>query len=254
MENSGLGWDEKQSVFAKEMEMCAQLVQEVRVLENAEIFAEPVDPIALNIPDYYQIIKHPMDLQTVEKKILANRYGNAYDFYEDLKLIFQNCCEYNDNPSSFYHQVGLNFLKICATKFKKIEKLSEAQQISKCSTENRAALEDILSRINARELIKLLTYLNGLGVNVVSLGENGSFHVLLNEIDDKIANAIILHCNQKQTRHVQQQQQFTTRRKNSKKVQLESGTLVTRSPLAHAKVYIHFFLLILFLQYNNPRS
>jgi hypothetical protein len=29
-------------------------------------FREPVDPVALNIPDYPQIIKNPMDLGTIE--------------------------------------------------------------------------------------------------------------------------------------------------------------------------------------------
>ncbi len=38
------------------------------------IFHEPVDPKKLNIPDYNDIIKQPMDLGTVKTKLNSNQY------------------------------------------------------------------------------------------------------------------------------------------------------------------------------------
>jgi len=41
----------------------------LQVMKNQKhgwVFNEPVDPIKLGIPDYFQIIKHPMDLGTVK--------------------------------------------------------------------------------------------------------------------------------------------------------------------------------------------
>jgi bromodomain-containing factor 1 len=32
-------------------------------------FLKPVDDVALNIPDYYYIIKEPMDLQTINNNL-----------------------------------------------------------------------------------------------------------------------------------------------------------------------------------------
>ena len=43
-----------------------------QVLKNHKhgwVFAEPVDPIKLGIPDYFQIIKKPMDLSTVKVRL-----------------------------------------------------------------------------------------------------------------------------------------------------------------------------------------
>lgn len=58
-------------------------------------FLEPVDPIKLGIPDYPEIIKSPMDLSTVKKKLDAGAYGGAEEFAADIRLIFSNCYTYN---------------------------------------------------------------------------------------------------------------------------------------------------------------
>ena len=65
-------------------------------------FLLPVDPVALNIPDYFKIIKHPMDLGTIDTKLKEQQYSSADEFHADVKLIFKNCYKYNgiDSPVS----------------------------------------------------------------------------------------------------------------------------------------------------------
>lgn len=63
--------------------------------QHAWIFHEPVDPIKLNIPDYLDIIKTPMDLSTVKNKLNSNEYTKINDFLYDVQLIFDNCILYN---------------------------------------------------------------------------------------------------------------------------------------------------------------
>lgn len=58
-------------------------------------FAKPVDAAKLNIPDYYEIIKQPMDLGTIKKKLEHNDYLSAKECITDFRLIFNNCYTYN---------------------------------------------------------------------------------------------------------------------------------------------------------------
>jgi hypothetical protein len=58
-------------------------------------FHKPVDAAKLNIPDYYDIIKQPMDLGLIKKKLDMQDYMSAKECIEDFKLVFNNCYYYN---------------------------------------------------------------------------------------------------------------------------------------------------------------
>lgn len=57
------------------------------------MFTKPVD--TEEVPDYTQIIKQPMDLETMMTKVDFHRYECAKDFLNDIELICQNALEYN---------------------------------------------------------------------------------------------------------------------------------------------------------------
>lgn len=51
------------------------------------------------IPNYYKIIKKPMDLSTVKKKLQkkhSQHYQTPEDFVADVRLIFKNCERFNE--------------------------------------------------------------------------------------------------------------------------------------------------------------
>ncbi|CAJ0561958.1 unnamed protein product, partial [Mesorhabditis spiculigera] len=58
-------------------------------------FYEPVDPVALKIPTYFDIVTHPMDLSTIRQKLSYKQYINAEEFHDDLKLMCENCWAFN---------------------------------------------------------------------------------------------------------------------------------------------------------------
>lgn len=66
---------------------------------NAGPFLQPVDPIALGIPDYTEKIKNPMDLQTIKEKLDGKAYESNDDFLQDMRLMFNNCYLYNGEGS-----------------------------------------------------------------------------------------------------------------------------------------------------------
>jgi len=65
-------------------------------------FKNPVDVVALNIPDYLTIIKEPMDLSTVEKNLRSDKYGNPNQFGADVRKIWKNAMTYNAEGSEIY--------------------------------------------------------------------------------------------------------------------------------------------------------
>lgn len=61
----------------------------------AEPFREPVDAVKLCIPDYHRIIRHPMDLGTIRKRLENGYYFSAKECIEDFKTMFSNCYTYH---------------------------------------------------------------------------------------------------------------------------------------------------------------
>ncbi|KAI1264666.1 bromodomain-containing protein [Xylariaceae sp. FL1019] len=48
-------------------------------------------------PDYYTLIKQPMDLGSMTKKLKSLSYKSKADFVQDLNLIWDNCLRYNQD-------------------------------------------------------------------------------------------------------------------------------------------------------------
>ncbi|EHK97297.1 putative Ankyrin repeat, bromo and BTB domain-containing protein [Glarea lozoyensis 74030] len=57
-------------------------------------FKDPVDPVAHNAPNYFSVVKRPMDLKQIKAKMDRNEYASSAEFEADVRLIFQNCYEY----------------------------------------------------------------------------------------------------------------------------------------------------------------
>jgi len=64
-------------------------------------FKEPVDPVGLGIPDYPVIIKHPMDLGTIETMLKKGEISAPDEFIALVRTVFRNAYVYNgtDDPS-----------------------------------------------------------------------------------------------------------------------------------------------------------
>lgn len=65
-------------------------------------FQQPVDPSTLNIPDYFEIIKQPMDLSTIHNKLTQGKYTDPWQYVDDVWLMFDNAWLYNRKTSRVY--------------------------------------------------------------------------------------------------------------------------------------------------------
>ncbi|SPO02121.1 probable histone acetyltransferase [Cephalotrichum gorgonifer] len=54
-----------------------------------------------DVADYYEVIKEPMDLTTMETKLEADQYATPEDFIKDAKLVFDNCRKYNNESTPY---------------------------------------------------------------------------------------------------------------------------------------------------------
>ncbi|DBB03841.1 TPA: hypothetical protein ACH3X1_012936 [Trebouxia sp. C0004] len=67
------------------------------------LFNQPVDPEALGIPNYRDVVKQPMDLGTIHSKLFVGEqqkwqrceYKTAREVYRDVSVVWDNCVLYN---------------------------------------------------------------------------------------------------------------------------------------------------------------
>lgn len=81
-----------------ELQFCAEVLNEIMHPKHERLnmwFKEPVDAEGLNIPDYYSIIKKPMDLGKVSRMLAAGEFTNLKDFDKHVRLVFENCYTFN---------------------------------------------------------------------------------------------------------------------------------------------------------------
>ncbi|KAJ3830293.1 hypothetical protein F5880DRAFT_1516515 [Lentinula raphanica] len=75
--------------------------------KHAKLFLQPVDPIRDHAPDYFTIIKHPMDLYTMGSKLEQGMYKDRFEFQADFRLMIDNAKQYN-MPNSFVHNEAIS--------------------------------------------------------------------------------------------------------------------------------------------------
>ncbi|XP_048858521.1 bromodomain-containing protein 3b isoform X6 [Brienomyrus brachyistius] len=88
----------KKGKLSEHLKYCDSILKEMLSKKHAAYawpFYKPVDAEALELHDYHEIIKHPMDLSTVKKKMDSRDYQDAQSFAADIRLMFSNCYKYN---------------------------------------------------------------------------------------------------------------------------------------------------------------
>lgn len=98
----------KKKKYQQELRFCESVITEMLKAKYSKFsypFLKPVDPVALNIPQYLKIIKKPMDLGTIDKNLREGQYQSSKDFYNDMLLVFNNCYKFNPETDDV-HKMG----------------------------------------------------------------------------------------------------------------------------------------------------
>ncbi|XP_037046022.1 nucleosome-remodeling factor subunit NURF301 isoform X4 [Bradysia coprophila] len=98
--NNSVNFANMKSLGQLEYDNLKKLIKQIQSHKSSWPFMEPVDPH--EAPDYYRVIKDPMDLQQIEAKINERSYTTLSEFIADMTKIFDNCRYYNPKESQFY--------------------------------------------------------------------------------------------------------------------------------------------------------
>ncbi|XP_040008713.1 E3 ubiquitin-protein ligase TRIM33 isoform X4 [Xiphias gladius] len=86
----------EQALNPEDQRRCERLLLYIFCHELSVGFREPVPS---SVPNYYKIIKQPMDLKKVKKKLQlrsSQYYQSTQEFVSDMRLVFKNCAKYNE--------------------------------------------------------------------------------------------------------------------------------------------------------------
>ncbi|KAG7302944.1 hypothetical protein JYU34_012938 [Plutella xylostella] len=78
------------------------LTTKLKIMPEAWPFLKPVNK--KQVKDYYSVIKRPIDMETMGKKIQAHKYHSRAEFLRDIQLLVDNCRAYNGPTSQFTRQ------------------------------------------------------------------------------------------------------------------------------------------------------
>uniref|UniRef100_A0A1I8FDX6 Bromo domain-containing protein n=1 Tax=Macrostomum lignano TaxID=282301 RepID=A0A1I8FDX6_9PLAT len=72
-------------------------------------------PTRQELPQYYEFIKKPIDLTSIQSKLGSGKYTQAADMLADFELMFDNACLFNETGSQIY-QDALVLLRVVMEK------------------------------------------------------------------------------------------------------------------------------------------
>ncbi|KAF2144510.1 uncharacterized protein K452DRAFT_295944 [Aplosporella prunicola CBS 121167] len=104
-------WASEDKIGQEELyEAAEKVLMELKAMtEHAAPFLQRVNK--RDAPDYYQVIKQPMDIGTMIKKLKSLVYKSKKEFVDDLNLIWSNCLKYNADPAHFLRKKALYMRK-----------------------------------------------------------------------------------------------------------------------------------------------
>ncbi|KAL4251521.1 Transcription initiation factor TFIID subunit 2 [Abortiporus biennis] len=108
-----------------DLSACRTAVKKMQTNKSAAVFLQPVDPVRDRAPNYFDIIKNPMDISTMSAKLEQGQYKDRFAFEADFRLMIANAKQYN-MPMSFVHNEAVKLEAFFDKLWVRINKTLEA--------------------------------------------------------------------------------------------------------------------------------
>ena len=73
--------------------------EKIKSMSESWPFMKPVNKKM--VKDYYEVIKNPIDLETIGRKVTSHKYHSRAEFLDDIELLYNNSRIYNGENSEF---------------------------------------------------------------------------------------------------------------------------------------------------------
>jgi hypothetical protein len=110
-----------ESMNTTKIRLCGNILRKLMDHKSGWLFNKPVDPVLFKIPDYFDVIHHPMDLGTVKKKLASKQYVSTDEFAADVRLTFSNAMKYNP-PGNDVHEIAKELNGIFDSELEAVER------------------------------------------------------------------------------------------------------------------------------------
>jgi len=81
---------------------CSAVLTKIMSHEASRAFREPVNWREMRCFDYPKVVKNPIDLGTIQKRLLALKYKSAEEFSRDVRMVWANAKLWNKKNTIFY--------------------------------------------------------------------------------------------------------------------------------------------------------
>mmetsp|Transcript_78494 Transcript_78494/g.96043 ORF Transcript_78494/g.96043 Transcript_78494/m.96043 type:complete len:204 (+) Transcript_78494:55-666(+) len=191
--------------ISSELKECEKLLNDIMNSEIAIPFNEPV-PTHL-YPDYLAVIKKPMDLGTILSNIKNRVYTDAYDFAEDVRLVWKNAKQYNTPGSGIYIDAEALSQKF-ERQFPRIKKAyssrnkNKGHNILESTQEQRIKFTKLIKQINSEQLGQIIEIIDKKSPQALNDNENDEdLEIEIYYIDKNTLNDLIAFCQKCVKRH-----------------------------------------------------
>ena len=132
--DSPLAFFKQARLAARKLKLKAgDLLRILMAHQHGWVFNTPVDPVELGLPDYFQVIKRPMDLGTIKKRLENGCYNTIEGFQADVLLTFDNAMQYNPDGSVVHNMAKEMRTKFVSDYGKLINQLQQEEEAKRLS-------------------------------------------------------------------------------------------------------------------------